>query len=172
MDNNKGVSFVEIIIVIAILSVLGVSAFGGIRYINYGNKKNCAYTINAALDKIRLENMSKAEKASLYIYRSGNGYFMRVSAAVPMDAHLDDTGSQLGNDRFVISYETTARPGTKVEVGDYASGKYLKLSFDKGTGELNSNGTDYYNNIYISDRDGTVQYTIRLIQASGKHFVQ
>lgn len=172
MKNNKGVSLVEIIIVIAILSVLGVSTFGGIRYLRYGNAKRCAYEIDAALNKIRLENMSKAEKANLYIYQYGGHYYMRVSPSSPTTALLNGNGTELGNNQFVISYETSTHPGTSIAVGDYTSGNYMTLCFDKSTGELSSNGTGFYERIVITDRDGTLLYTIRLIQASGKHFIE
>lgn len=172
MKNNKGVSLVEIIIVIAILSVLGVSTFGGIHYLRYGNAKRCTYEIDAALNKIRLENMSKAEKANLYIYQYGGHYYMRVSPSSPTEELLNSNGTELGNNQFVISYETSTHPGTNVAVGDYTSGNYMTLGFDKSTGELSSNGTGYYERIVITDRDGTLLYSIRLIQASGKHFIE
>ncbi|SHO53935.1 prepilin-type N-terminal cleavage/methylation domain-containing protein [Anaerocolumna xylanovorans] len=172
MKRNRGITLIEIIIVIAILSVLTVMTFGGLNYIKYGNAKRCAYELNAALDKIRIEDMSKAEKSYLYIYLHGDSYYMKESTSGPSAGLLDNSGVLIGNRQLGIFYQTSADPAAEQEVGDFTSGNYMKVSFEKSTGELSSNGTDYYKNILIKDQDGTIRYTIRLIQASGKHFVK
>lgn len=172
MKNNRGITLVEIIIVITILSILTVMTFGGLHYIKYGNAKRCAYELNAALDKIRIEDMSKAEKAYLYIYLYRDSYYMKESTSEASAALLDDSGVLLGNKQLGIYYQTSADPLAEQEAGDFASGSFMKISFEKSTGELSSNGTAYYKNIRIRDRGGTIRYTIRLIQASGKHFVE
>lgn len=172
MKESRGITLVELIIVIAILSLAAAMSFGGLHYIKYGNAKRCAYELNAALDRIRLEDMSRAEKTYLYIYRHGDSYYMTESTSEPTAVLLGDSGVLLGNRQLGISWQTSAEPVSEQEVEDFPSGKYMKVSFEKSTGELSGNGADYYKYILIKDRDGTIRYTIRLIQASGKHFVK
>lgn len=177
-SSNKGITLVEIIIVLAILSVLAVSTFSGLSYIRYGNAKSCAYQINAALDKIRLDNMSKADKAYLYLYQFNGSYYMRESTGPASAALLNGEGVLLGNRQLGLFYQTSAGSGEQ-EVGDFGSGTFLGLSFEKSTGELSIHevagvppAPSYCNRILIKDRDGTIRYTIHLIQASGKHYVE
>lgn len=172
MKNNKGMSLIEIIIVIAILAILTVGTLGGINYIRYGNAKECAYEINAALDKVRMEAMSRAEKPYLYLYEFDNSYYMRQSTASASAELLNETGVRLGNKQLRLFYQTTL--SAEQEITGFTGGTYMKLGFDKSTGGISSNSADssYYNKIIIKDADGTVRYTITLIKATGKHYVE
>ncbi len=172
MKNNKGMSLIEIIIVIAILAILTTGALGGMNYIRYGNAKSCAYEINAALDKVRMEAMSKAEKPYLYIYQFNGSYYMMQSTAVASASLLNASGTRLGNQQLILSYETT-HPASE-DISRYEDGKYMAISFDKTKGGISTNPSDscYYKKILIKDSDGTVRYTITLIRATGKHYVE
>ncbi len=173
MRNDKGMSLAEIILVIAILAIFAGGAIGGMSYIRYGNAKTCASEINAALDRVRLEAMSRAEKPFLYIYQSGDSYYMKVSTEPATEALLDATGTRLGNRQLRLFYETTVS-ASSIEIGNFASGSYMQLGFEKGTGGISANPADssYYNKIMVADSDGTPRYTITLVKATGKHFIR
>jgi prepilin-type N-terminal cleavage/methylation domain-containing protein len=178
MKNNKGISLVEIIIVLAVLSILSVTAFSGINYIKYANSKKCAYKIDSALDRVRMQVMSKANKEYLYIYQYNNDYYMKENTmSTPTATLLDDSGTKLGNKQIKLFYRTTSMSvaSPDEEVGSYANRSYIRLSFKKSSGSfitITESGTDYYNEIKIKDRNGTLKYTVTLIQSTGKHYVE
>lgn len=178
MKNNKGMTLIEIIIVLAVISILSVTALSGINYIKYGNTKKCAYKIDAALDQVRMQVMSKADKEYLYIYQYKNYYYMKESTRnTPTSTLLDDSGTKLGNKQIELYYRTTSMSSAAPDkaIGSYANDTYIRLSFKKSSGSfitMTEGGTDYYNEIKIKDGNGILKYTVTLIQTTGKHYVE
>lgn len=179
MRNNKGVSLIELIIAIAILAVLAGSTVGAVRYIQYGNTKRCAYKINAKIDEVRFQDMSKVNKPSLYIYQYQGDYYMKIMGTEVANpaAALDGDGIKLANSQVRLYYRTSKMVSTDADVliqDAVAPGipVYLKLEFTKDTGAVKPIApSSYVNEILVRDDNGSLRYTITLVQITGKHFV-
>ena len=80
MKSNKGVTIIELIVVIAILGVL----IGGValtfRIVNSADIKGCTQTIDSSLEKVKNECMSKIDQSFLVLYKSTDndytGYYL------------------------------------------------------------------------------------------------
>lgn len=91
IEDHKGFSFVELIVVIAIVAVLtGVSAtlFGNLQY---ANTQAAVESVHSMLEKQRITTMSKEGNWYLYIYKLTDGYFMMMSN------QMYDTKSEVAN---------------------------------------------------------------------------
>lgn len=72
--DNKGYSLVELIVVIAIVSVLGLGALWSIVMVFSANAKTCANDIMGAISECKVMTMSKGQgNVRVIIYRSSNG---------------------------------------------------------------------------------------------------
>lgn len=72
--NNKGYSLVELIVVIAIISVVGLGAMWSIIMVFSANAKTCANDIIGAISECKITTMSKGQgNVRVIIYRSSNG---------------------------------------------------------------------------------------------------
>lgn len=175
MRNNKGISLVEIIIIIAILAVLAGGTISGINYIRYANTKNCANVINAAIGRVRIEAMSKTNKPSLYIYQHNNNYFMRVIDNTISDPTtlFNENGTRLSNSQVQLCYRTSGMdPSDPDVVINDTTPEFLRIGFVKNTGGIEPiAGTNSVNQILIRNQNGTLEYTITLVQATGKHII-
>lgn len=178
MKHNEGMSFIEIIIVITILAIFAGGTVGSISYIRYADTKKCAGEINAAIEKVRMDAMSMANKPSLYVYQYNNIYYIKeigTDIVNPL-TQLDDTGTRLANNHVQLCYRTVNMAPTDSDVVIRSSPSpnvYMKLGFLRSTGGIAyiDGTTDLYTQILVKNKHGELQYTITLVQATGKHFI-
>lgn len=171
MRNNKGFTLIELILVVAILALFAGGVIQGISYITYADTKRCANRIDAAIDQVRLDAMSRAVKPCLYLYEYDGSYYMKIVDSAAISPILDDKGTRLANSQIKIAYRTTSMadvdPDTLI-----TGGTFMKLDFVKSTGGIAEYNGTYYNRILVKDNDGTVKYTITMVQGTGKHFIE
>lgn len=174
MNDNKGISLIEMLLVLVILALLVSAAVGGIHYINYGNTKECANKIDLALSEVRIDDLSRDVESYLYIYKYNNCYYLTESRqASPV---LDDTGIKLGNGQISLWYRTSSMASGDSDIKIDGGTSYMKIGFEKGTGGVMAKPgatSDYYNRILVKNHGETeARYTIVMVQATGKHFIQ
>jgi len=168
MKDHRGVSLVELIVVLAIMGVLagaGVSLFGTLT----GAKLNEASDkITAALGRTRTEALSRSD-AEFTLYQNANGkYYVDIY-------YSGNTGGttiteEVGASQLSMSYSNS--DGTTTVI---SGTNQLKIQFDRSTGAIKSayesNGSSIYTkNIVISA--GTRTKTITLYTLTGKYSVQ
>lgn len=166
--NNTGYSMIEVMLVIAILVILSTGSMVAFSHIKYGNTTTCAKEIGAAIDKVRLEAMSKADKPDLYIYQYEKNYYLKASSTIPI---LDDSGTKIGSNEIKISYLDAVSGEVVV-----ASPAAIRLGFSRSTGSfINTDtavageidkGPVFYKQLIIS---GGKTYTITMYETTGKH---
>lgn len=161
VQNQKGMTLIEIILVFAIVAILAGSAVMVIGRLRYADTQKVVTTLDSSLDKLQVQTMSKTGDHYMYIYHLSDGCYMKV---LPDDltsfdsSKLDANGTRLANDTVSIYMDSAA--GTKVDGSNFIKVAYTKsLTFDSKT-----------NVNYIVVVGGST-YTIRLVDDTGKHFV-
>lgn len=158
-NNQKGMTLVEIIIVIALIGILAGSSVVLIGHIGYANTKKTVESIDVSLDKLQSTAMSKKEKQYLYIYKRDDGYYMKQLSEkldVLDSTKLDGNGTKISGKDTEIHIDSPS--GTIVESDTIIRIKYTRSGvFDTDT---NVNG------IVI---EGKGSYTITLVKETGKH---
>lgn len=170
-DNQKGMSLVEIIIVIAMIGILAGTSISMLSYIMLGNTQKAAKTISTAIEKQQANTMSKAGVPYLYIYKLSDGYYMKtimdVEIADSSDANfamLDDSGTKLAGPNVTISkVDPSDATGTETVITET---DFIRVVYKK------SGVFDSKTNVSRIIIDGTGSYTITLIEATGKHILE
>ncbi len=168
-ENQKGMSLVEIIIVIAMIGILAGTSISMLSYIMMGNTQKAAKTVSTAIEKQQANTMSKAGVPYLYIYKLSDGYYMKTIIDVEIAdsndtdfSQLDSSGTKLAGTNVTISKVDSA--GT---AGDVTETDFIRVVYKK-SGVFDSSKTNV-SQIII---DGSGTYKITLIEATGKHILE
>ena len=164
--NQKGVTLVEIILVIAIIGILASTSVMLIGHLRYADTQKTVETVNSSLDKLQVQTMSKAATPYLYIYHLNDGYYLKImndDVKIFNSSTFDKKGVKLSNNRVDI-YMESKNDANKVDGNKFIKIVYKKsAAFDKDTDRTN------VSQIVI---DGVGTYTVKLIEETGKHFIE
>ncbi len=163
--NNKGLSLVEIIIVIAILSAVTGTLVYGVGMVAKKPVEECAQKIRSSIVETRVTGMGKLDTV-LYIYMDGD--------RVMVDKKVSGNGTPIacGDSGVKVEYRITGETSYR-SLGDISNP--LILSFDRSSGAfqpLTAMGlTDKYClEIKISIADEV--HLLKLSQLTGKVSVE
>ena len=67
--DHRGLSMIELIIVLAVLAILSTGAIGIYRSLGFANTKKAAVYIDNLLTRARLDTMSKKDRPYIYLYQ-------------------------------------------------------------------------------------------------------
>lgn len=160
MRNNKGLSLVELLIVITILAVISSGTFISINSIYGLNAKKCTNQIYSYLGKTKIEAMSKSS-AVLEIYQGPDkNYYAKLST--------ETEPIKIGKSTLEISYFTNNNPSKHV----ISQTNPLKLTFDRSSGSLQplEGSTDFCEKIVVGT--GSKELAIDIIPETGKFFIE
>lgn len=177
--DNRGFSLVELIVVIAILSVIAGVSVSMLGVVPKARVNSCAKKLVSQLEKTRTNSLSFKD-ASLYLYRDTDGIYA--------DLVIDKGGTspvtlteRIGDKELTVKYTLAdgTGGGTTYELGNVSDGgAKLILSFNRssgafkypsimdGTGLGPTEQTVYCNKITISY--GSRVREIKLIPLTGK----
>lgn len=162
-SKNAGFTLVELVIVVAIFTLLIGSGISMMGLLNGKDAKETQTNITSILGKARIETMSK-KSLKLEIYKDdANGpYFWRYIVDGVTDTHSE----QIATKRVIVRYEKD-NSGTYIDI---APGASLILEFDRSSGALKafSDGT-YCTGIRVSQ--GSVDRNIQIFPATGRYKV-
>lgn len=175
MKNHKGVSIIELVVVIAILSVLaGVTIFS-VGVLSSWKLTKCtksletglAATKAAVLSRNRLETASdeqKAKNVEMQISNENGRLVLRV---------YREPDRVIGDRSIVLTYSTKA--GTQEHQSVLANGETLTLTFDRSSGAflpVATNGSEdvYCTGLLLERREKT--RTIVLVPVTGKFYIK
>lgn len=159
-NRHKGFSMMELIVVIAIIGLFtGLSSIG-LQYIQAGNIKSTAKSIDSNLTKLRLDTMRKAEKPIMYLYKVGDDYYMLCTTDDSV-ARDRNNGTHIGNSNTKITVDGTVLGSTE-----------MKVKFKKGSGAF-ADDSDARSSILVEKKNGKgTSYKIILVPDTGKHYME
>lgn len=159
---NKGVTLVEVLIVIAILAIMTGAAGISISLLYSRNAEKCAKTVNTMLETARMNSLAK----------SGTYYFA-----------LDTEDHECRIEPGVESKELPERVNITLESEgsyDLSVNTEIEIEFDKSTGKVKALRADSVPvdiktvsviRIHAVNTQGKMA-TVVLVTATGKHFVE
>ena len=184
-QNNKGLSLVELIVVIAIMAV--VIGIGALSFnLLFGTQaKSCAQKVSGMLNETKTGCMSRYDETMILSYRTAGsdpaittaGYYTENKLyTIDKDATSVETGSEIrkmGGSRVVITVYMA--DGSSFVLGQ---NNKVTISFDRASGAFDkattvvdgSNGSGYIDKITF--QSGLRTYTITMVQETGKHTLQ
>ena len=159
-NRNKGFSMMELIVVIAIIGLFTGLASIGLQYVQAGNIRSTAKSIDSNLTKLRLDTMRKEEKPIMYLYKVGDDYYMLCTTDSSM-ARDRNNGTHIGNSNTKITVDGSVLGSTE-----------KKIKFKKGSGAF-SDDSDARSSILVEKQDGKgTSYKIVLVPDTGKHYME
>ncbi|MBR1932033.1 MAG: prepilin-type N-terminal cleavage/methylation domain-containing protein [Lachnospiraceae bacterium] len=154
-QDSRGFSLVELIVVIAIMSVVSAGVLMSMSVVTGQNIKSCYAQLDSNIENARLLAMSK-NNVTIKLYAKANGeVYIKLSNAT------DEV--RIGKRGLSVRYMTNTG------VQDATEAAPLELAFDRSTGAFKPlNGTTdvYCQKIILSD--GKRTFTMRLVPKTGK----
>lgn len=168
MKGNKGFTLIEMILVIAILAIMAAGAISGMNYIKYGNTKKCVALITSALDEVRIDTMSMAEKPYLYLYYYDSYYYYLESTDAALTVSgggLKDNGIRIANSQVTIFYKPSG--GAEKDLSAAGEDNYIRIAYSKSKGTFDKK-LPFYEEITVK---GITDYVIHMVLETGKHYL-
>lgn len=159
---NKGVSLVEMIIVIAIIALASSVTISLIGQLGFAKTQKAAKTINITMDKLRMETMSKGISYKLYLYLVENDLYMKILKDGDTLTLTKENGEKLMVD-CQVKFKSE---GLAEEVLQEGEGRYITISFSKSSGAFTSNYE------WISINHVKHNSILRFVKETGKHWIE
>ena len=136
---NKGFTLIEIIVVVAILGIAGTITWMSIST-TFGLEANqTAKRLYGALEKTKVQQMTKAEDSWLHLYRKdGTVYLDIYESEIPLTNEFED-GNKIGGSKISVTY--TLKNGVN-EIKDQTldDNRGLVLAFNRSDGSFRTAG--------------------------------
>lgn len=161
MKNNKGFSLVELIIVIALISILTGVSFVGLGYLYNTNVKSTVQKLDSSLQKVQSYTTAKSSGGrdiGLVIKKNGDGFYVEYKGIAGQQ------DEKIGGTNLTFNYYVG---GSAVAID---STHPLEINFDRSTGgllPLTNNGSDYCEKIEVS-LNGANKCTITISKVTGR----
>ncbi len=150
LRDNRGLSLVELVIVIAILAVLSGAVIASLGIVSNARTKQCINSIQTAIGKSRITTMGK-KNTTLRIYEN-NG---KVWADETADGNV--TTTEMGNSGIGLTFTDSAGTTTSITSAD------MNIVFDRSSGVVKSSN-------FVSAQAGS--YQVVVVPETGKSYVQ
>lgn len=172
MKNNKGFSLVELIIAIAILTVITSASIVGFGYLYKTNVKSCVKKLNGALIKTQSYTTAKSagnRDIGLKITCEADGYCVEYKGVSTLQKEViaskkikirykDDAGNVLGYVDASNPLEIYFDRSTGGLLPQQSSGKYIKVIEITNAGTFDNSSS--YPSITISKLTGKTELTV------------
>ncbi|MGN0377925.1 MAG: type II secretion system protein [Suilimivivens sp.] len=153
--NNKGVTLIEILVVVAIMSIAVGGAGIGISLAYSRDAEKCAKTINAALENTRMMSMSEKGNFTMELDMENNMLYIRSS------------------EESDPVYEEDLQSRVTITVPADLSATSVTVQFDKSTGKVLSMSSESNGILRItSENNNGKKATVVLVKGTGKHYVE
>lgn len=168
MKDNRGFSLVELIICVAILSILLVFGFSQLGVVNSYRAREAVKKADTAINDCKVTTLSKSQATGLTLanvdvylefYKDANGYWIKLH-----EGTSSETIKQISKKRVKMTYKCDGTGSVETEVTESSP---LRIGFNRTTGAFlaQADGTFVTSiKFYGGDND----YSIRLIPKTGK----
>ena len=173
MKDDRGFSLIELIIVMVIMGVIVIGSMTGYKMLGSQHITSTVKRINAELDYVQVQSMTKNKKYYLVIEKkfSDGNYYLSVQTEngafreIQSEKKLDLKDGQItfinkGTTDAILVNSTSPTDSIKLEV-----------SFKKESGGIMMNSFGkIISNIGVSA--SARAYSIRLVEITGKHYIE
>lgn len=155
--NNKGFSYVELIIVLAIIAVLIGMVSITIGLVSRTNVAKAADKLENTLNQARTTSMARGSSRGTITIRCGNDGWYYYSVGGGEDVKLVSTQAKIS-----LSYSENSGGVVTTSTNTLTSGSAVTISFEQSTGAFRTiPGTSYYwENITIQNGDKIAEITL------------
>lgn len=178
--NNKGLSLVELVIVVAIIVIFaGFSLYSAANIPGY-RARECSRKITSNLNEMKITTLGKAKSNGDYVWvlhKKNGQFYIKSMVDCNSGSPILNKEIKISKGRLTVTYKGAS--GADVELTD---GKAIKLCFDRASGALYACGTNEMsdaNSDYtttgslttikeITVKGGSKTYTTKLVAATGK----
>lgn len=165
--DRSGFTLIELIVIIAVMSILTGVVFYSINLLGYADTVKCANRIDNGLSSLRLNTMSRTGEYVMYLYRYDGSYYICTvngdSGAAELENPVlnEETGTKVGSSRVTISVCGQDGGYKELEAGSPVSFRYYKNS-----GAFKSDWKE------IKITGGGKTSTVKMALMTGKHYVE
>lgn len=166
-QDNRGLSLVEVMVVIAIMAVVGAVGIWGINAMSGKPAQQCAQKIVYSLERHRTSAMARVD-AVYMLYENGgkiyvDEYLTNDAGGVNLSTMTPATSTEIGASGVEVQYTLGADPTPH--------NLPLYLSFDRSSGAFKpQSGGDYCTQIIV--KRGGREYTVTLVPLTGKVYIK
>lgn len=152
---KEGFSLVELIIVVAIMSILvGLTALG-FGFLRSADAKGVTHGINSGLSELKSENMAKNKKIYMHLSEYDGSYYITYTESDTFTP--DGSGKDIGSSDVTVTCDgTVMAPGSSV----CFSIRKKDGAFTHGPSKINVTA------------DNGSSYDIYLVKDTGKHYIE
>jgi prepilin-type N-terminal cleavage/methylation domain-containing protein len=179
---KKGFSLIELVIVIAIMSIMVGLTSLGLSFLKSKDTKTVAYGIESSLTKLKSSNMAGNKKVYLHLYVDDGKYYRiftdSTDAATPngTEKELGDTSISIQATYDVKDKDGNAQSDRVVTLSEGGT-KDICIGIAKKDGAFLYQTADGSDNreapreLLVSSGHGTT-YLVYMVTDTGKHFVE
>lgn len=154
--NNKGITLIEILVVVAIMSIAVGGASISISLAYSRDAEKCAKTINSALENTRMMSMSEKGNFTMELDMTNNMLYIKSSE------ESEPVVTEDLQRRVTISSPMDPGAATVTVQFDKSTGKVLSMSPESSDGILR----------IASENNNGKKATVVLVKGTGKHYVE
>lgn len=189
-SNHKGYSLIELVVVVAILSIIFVIVGAGIGSVQGARASSCAKKLLSAMEETKTNSLG-FDEVKLKLYKKTDGYYIAISqykyvfAGDGTKSLVEDTNAtierKIGDKDLNISAKMSAMAGSEVSYNVTVND--IIISFDRSSGAFNPVGvysaggatpvdtTSYIDSIIIKQGTAGREMTIKCIKLTGKFYM-
>lgn len=171
MRKNRGFTYIELLVVVAILAIAAVLLLGSFSVTYSSSAKGCAKSIVSALSECKLDAMSRTGNSYLLVYQTDEGMvldYYRSGAPLPAETVVkkvlgvswtDSNGTvhSAPTETMPLCFTFSRSAGSFLTLDESAAAAGMTVRYGTGL---------YCRNIQISG--GGQTYTVTLVPATGR----
>lgn len=174
MNNDRGFTLIELIVVMVIMAILGVGSIAGYNLLSTSSTEKTAVRVMEVLDYIQMENMTKSKAYTMKITENATGtYKLDILSTTTVGTTQTESTETLELEDGEITYRNDINETylvSSVPVIGWLVKNELVIGFRKDTGGVKEYDGRFVTRIGITASGRS--YYIRLVPATGKHYIE
>lgn len=162
-NNNKGFSLVELLVIIAILGVVTSGTYLSFNAIYNSKVTTASKVVSTYTKSVRLNNMTKVQNKYIHIYLNDGQYYINIDNNKNIDTNV--TEEKIGPPGMGVKYFTLSS-------SENTSGITITFNRSGQSEYYNASGSRIYNVKGLKFVNGTRSASIRIVEATGKTYME